>query len=93
MTHGYLESSIRLVVAPPRDQAHIDRLGVMYMGRIKDPTDLVPVADSPVLQRPGLTSTHVLDGDGKPGKTGEWVNQRIIKNLGDGTESARIDNV
>ncbi|KAF2441818.1 putative 1-aminocyclopropane-1-carboxylate oxidase [Karstenula rhodostoma CBS 690.94] len=92
LTNGYLKSSIHRVVAPPRDQAHINRLGVIYMVRIEDSTDLVPIPDSPVLQRLGLASTQVLDGDGKPVKAGEWVKQRIIKNLGAGTGSAKGDN-
>lgn len=51
---GYLKSSIHRVVAPPRDQAHINRLGVIYMVRIEDDTELVPIRESPVLQRRGL---------------------------------------
>ena len=92
LTNGYLKSSIHRVVAPPSDQAHIDRLGVIYMVRIEDSTDLIPITDSPVLQRLGLTSGQVLDADGKPIKAGEWVKQRIIKNLGAGTGSVRGDN-
>ena len=53
---------------------------------------LPTITDSPVLQRLGLTSEQVLDGDGKPVKACEWVKQRIIKNLGAGTGSAKGDN-
>ncbi|KAH6661814.1 putative 1-aminocyclopropane-1-carboxylate oxidase [Plectosphaerella plurivora] len=91
MTNGYLKSSIHRVVAPPRDQANIDRLGVLYMVRIEDDTDLVPVQESPVLQRLGLLGNQTLDGDGKPVKAGEWVRQRVIKNLG-ATSTAKGDN-
>ncbi|KAI8310994.1 UPF0676 protein [Colletotrichum sp. SAR11_240] len=87
LTNGYLKSSIHRVVAPPRDQAHINRLGVIYMVRIEDDTELVPIRESPVLQRRGLA-----DGaDGKPVTAGEWVRERIIKNLGS-TSSAAGDN-
>jgi hypothetical protein len=79
---GYLKSSIHRVVAPPRDQAHIDRLGVLYMVRIEDDTDLLPIEDSPVLAKLGLTTQKILGDDGKPVKAGEWVKQRVIKNLG-----------
>ncbi|KAF4853332.1 UPF0676 protein [Colletotrichum siamense] len=91
LTNGYLKSSIHRVVAPPRDQAHINRLGVIYMVRIEDDTELVPIKESPVLQRRGLADGAVLGADGKPVKAGEWVRERIIKNLGS-TSSAAGDN-
>ncbi|KAL3298230.1 putative 1-aminocyclopropane-1-carboxylate oxidase [Colletotrichum asianum] len=89
--YGYLKSSIHRVVAPPRDQAHINRLGVIYMVRIEDDTELVPIKESPVLQRRGLADGAVLGADGKPVKAGEWVRERIIENLGS-TSSAAGDN-
>lgn len=79
---GYLKSSIHRVVAPPKDQAHINRLGVLYMVRIEDDTDLVPISESPVLAKRGLVSHKILGNDGKPLKAGEWVRQRVIKSLG-----------
>jgi isopenicillin N synthase-like dioxygenase len=33
ITAGYLKSSIHRVRAPPPDQAHLDRLGVLYFAR------------------------------------------------------------
>ena len=33
MTAGYLKSSVHRVRAPPPDQAHLDRLGVLYFAR------------------------------------------------------------
>lgn len=88
---GYLKSSIHRVVAPPKDQAHIDRLGVIYMVRIEDDTDLVPIKESPVLQKLGLSEGAVLGSDGKPVKAGEWVRERIIKNIG-ATSQSNGDN-
>ncbi|KAL5343254.1 putative 1-aminocyclopropane-1-carboxylate oxidase [Aspergillus crustosus] len=85
MTNGYLKSSIHRVVAPPKDQAHIDRLGVLYMVRIEDDCDLVPIHESPVLQENGLTENKILSSDGQPLNAGEWVKQRVIKNLGQST--------
>ncbi|PLB48600.1 putative 1-aminocyclopropane-1-carboxylate oxidase [Aspergillus steynii IBT 23096] len=81
LTGGYLKSSIHRVVAPPKDQAHIDRLGVLYMVRIEDDSDLVPIKESPVLRDHGLLGDGVVGGDGNPIKAGEWVKQRVIKNL------------
>lgn len=83
---GYLKSSIHRVIAPPKDQAHIDRLGVLYMVRIEDDSDLVPIEESPVLRERGLVGEKILGSDGQPIKAGEWVKQRVIKNLGESTE-------
>ncbi|KAF9873049.1 2og-fe oxygenase [Colletotrichum karsti] len=91
LTNGYLKSSIHRVVAPPKDQAYINRLGVIYMVRIEDDTELVPITESPVLQERGLADGAVLGNDGKPVKAGEWVRERIIKNLGS-TSTAAGDN-
>ncbi|KAK1676890.1 putative 1-aminocyclopropane-1-carboxylate oxidase [Colletotrichum godetiae] len=92
LTNGYLKSSIHRVVAPPKDQAHIDRLGVIYMVRIEDDTDLIPIKESPLLQKLGLTEGAVLGSDGKPVKAGEWVRERIIKNIG-ATSQSNGDNL
>ncbi|KAK7215364.1 hypothetical protein V2G26_003367 [Clonostachys chloroleuca] len=92
LTNGFLKSSIHRVVAPPKDQAHIDRLGVLYMVRIEDDIDLLPIQESPVLQRLGLIGDEVLGEDGKPVKAGEWVKQRVIRNLGANTGSGKGDN-
>jgi isopenicillin N synthase-like dioxygenase len=81
-TDGYLKLSIHRVVAPPPVQAHINRLGVLYMVRIEDDTNLVPVQESPVLQRLGLLENKTVDSDGKPVKARKWVRQRVVKNLG-----------
>lgn len=61
------------------------------MVRAEDNTELVPIKESPVLQRLGLTSEAIYDSDGKPVKAGEWVKQRIIKNLGT-TSTEQGDN-
>ncbi|CAG8938095.1 unnamed protein product [Penicillium salamii] len=96
MTNGYLKSSIHRVVAPPKDQAHIDRLGVLYMVRIEDDADLLPVEESPVLRQKGLTAEKILDSGGNPIKAGEWVRQRVIKNLGNSVDEGgdnEVENV
>ncbi|KAF2709932.1 putative 1-aminocyclopropane-1-carboxylate oxidase [Pleomassaria siparia CBS 279.74] len=82
LTNGFLKSSIHRVVAPPKDQAHIDRLGVIYMVRLEDDTELLPIEDSPVLRERGLVSEKILGEDGKPLKAGDWVKARVIKNIG-----------
>lgn len=87
----YLKSSIHRVVAPPPDRARIDRLGVIYMVRIEDDTDLVPLQDSTLLCRLGLVEAKILGSDGQPVKVGELVRQRIVKNIG-AMSSAEGDN-
>ncbi|KAF7555919.1 hypothetical protein G7Z17_g1796 [Cylindrodendrum hubeiense] len=91
LTNGYLKSSIHRVVAPPKDQAHIDRLGVLYMVRIEDDTELLPIEESPVLRERGLLGQETLSSDGRPVTAGEWVKQRIIKNLAN-TSTDKGDN-
>jgi len=70
----------------------MDRLRVIYVVRIEDDTDMVPLEDSPVLRERGLLERKILDSDGKPIKAGEWVKQRVIKNIGPGTSTAAGDN-
>ena len=52
LSNGFLKSSIHRVIAPPADQAGVDRYGVLYFARAEDSTDLNPV-DSPVMKRLG----------------------------------------
>ncbi|KAL4931001.1 uncharacterized protein BDV17DRAFT_280558 [Aspergillus undulatus] len=75
------------IVAPPKDQTHIDRLGVLYMVRIEEDSDLAPIRESLVLQKHGLVDNKILGSDGQPLKAGEWVKQRVIKNLDESTET------
>lgn len=55
LTGGYLKSSIHRVHAPPDDQAHVDRLGVLYFARPNNHVLLNPIRNSPLLDRLGLT--------------------------------------
>jgi hypothetical protein len=61
------------------------------MVRIEDDTDLVPVEESPVLKRLGLLEQKITDANGNPVKAGQWVRQRVVKNLA-ATSSAKGDN-
>ncbi|KAJ5785056.1 Clavaminate synthase-like protein [Penicillium pulvis] len=56
LTGGYIKSSIHRVHTPPADQAHVDRLGVLYFARPNNHIVLDPIENSPVLNRLGLTS-------------------------------------
>ncbi|KAK5173469.1 uncharacterized protein LTR77_002150 [Saxophila tyrrhenica] len=75
-TAGYLKSSIHRVVAPPPDQAHIDRLGLLYF--LRPAHDLkLKALDSPLLQRLGLTSENDAANEIK---AGDWVRARVKGN-------------
>jgi isopenicillin N synthase-like dioxygenase len=58
LTNGYLKSGFHRVIAPPRDQVHLDRLGLLYFVR---PTDKLPwkALDSPFLQEAGMEAVCI----------------------------------
>ncbi|CAJ2512726.1 Uu.00g008450.m01.CDS01 [Anthostomella pinea] len=86
LTNGFLKSSIHRVVAPPPDQADIDRLGVLYFARPEDSLELRPVV-SKVLERLGYST---ITDDSAVGITaGEWVKARVAKGVG--KDKARSD--
>ncbi len=80
LTNGFLKSSIHRVVAPPPDQADLDRHGVLYFVRPEDDTELVPLKESPVLERLGY-SDRALDQETVGLTAGEWVKARVAKNV------------
>lgn len=89
LTNGFLKSSIHRVVAPPPDQAEVDRHGVLYFVRPEDDTELVPIKDSPVLKRMGYDK--VMDEATVGLTAGEWVKARVAKNVSKvGTEEESI---
>jgi isopenicillin N synthase-like dioxygenase len=78
LTNGFLKSSIHRVVAPPPDQAGIDRLGVLYFVRPEDSLELRPV-ESKVLERLGYSET--TEGGAVGITAGEWVKARVAKGV------------
>lgn len=78
-SNGYLKSSVHRVVAPPPDQAHLDRLGLLYFLRPSHDLTLKTM-DSPLLRRLGLDSSE--DDAKKDGiKAGDWVRARVKGNF------------
>ncbi|KAF9892253.1 hypothetical protein FE257_002030 [Aspergillus nanangensis] len=75
LTGGLIKSSIHRVHAPPQDQAHIDRLGVLYFARPNNHVVLDPIQNSPVLQRLGL-ATNAFTEIGQHLTTEQWVKVR-----------------
>ena len=78
LTNGFLKSSIHRVVAPPPDQADVDRHGVLYFVRPEDDLELVPVKSS-VLDRLGYDKALEQSTVGL--KAREWVKARVSKNV------------
>lgn len=81
LTNGFLKSSIHRVVAPPPDQADIDRLGVLYFVRPEDDVKLTPVK-SAVLEK--LRYTKTSDESVVGITAGEWVKARVKKGVAKG---------
>ena len=84
LTNGYLKSSIHRVVAPPPDQANLDRLSVLYFVRSEDDLELKTIP-SPLLQRLGLDKQP----EGPVLTAGEWVKDRVAKNVNKAGDSTK----
>jgi isopenicillin N synthase-like dioxygenase len=54
LTGGYYKGTIHRVIQPPKDQINCTRLGLFYFAMPNDDVKLVPMAESPVLQRDGF---------------------------------------
>ncbi|OAX35551.1 Clavaminate synthase-like protein [Rhizopogon vinicolor AM-OR11-026] len=54
LTGGYYKATVHRVIQPPKDQRTCTRLGVFFFAMPDDDVKLVPMAESPVLQREGL---------------------------------------
>ena len=54
LSGGFYKGTIHRVVQPPVDQRGYPRLGTFFFACANDDVKLVPVQDSPVLQRVGI---------------------------------------
>ncbi|KAL1601518.1 hypothetical protein SLS60_006433 [Paraconiothyrium brasiliense] len=54
LTGGWLKSSVHRVVAPPQDQREFKRTGLLYFARPHNDAKLLPITDSPVLEKEGV---------------------------------------
>lgn len=56
LTGGLFKATIHRVVQPPMDQRHLRRIGVIYFVRPADERELVPIENSPLLERMGANT-------------------------------------
>ncbi|KAH9884906.1 2og-Fe oxygenase family protein [Xylariomycetidae sp. FL2044] len=61
LTGGYIRSTVHRVSVPPRDQRHVDRLGLLYFARPQNDLRLQTI-DSSVLRREGFTQNEFEKG-------------------------------
>ncbi|KAI9151384.1 putative 2OG-Fe(II)oxygenase superfamily protein [Paramyrothecium foliicola] len=72
LTGGYVKSTVHRVSLPPKDQRHVDRLGLLYFARPQN--DLVlNTIDSPVLKREGFTQNEFEAGGHRVPSMGEFT--------------------
>ncbi|KAI0366153.1 Clavaminate synthase-like protein [Pilatotrama ljubarskyi] len=73
LTGGYVKSTIHRVAVPPKDQQHVDRLGLLYFSRPNNDVVLKTIKESPVLREAGLTENE-FERSGNPVPTMEtWT--------------------
>ncbi|KAJ6588727.1 Clavaminate synthase-like protein [Mycena capillaripes] len=73
LTAGYVKSTVHRVTVPPKDQQHVDRLGLLYFSRPHNDIKLATITESPVLQREGYTKNE-FEESGNPVPTmEEWT--------------------
>ncbi|KAH9916187.1 Clavaminate synthase-like protein [Amylocystis lapponica] len=76
LTGGYVRSTIHRCVrrdVPPKDQEHVDRLGLLYFSRPNNDVKLAAVKESPVLQRLGLTHNQFEEEGRSVPTMEEWT--------------------
>jgi len=73
LTGGYVMSTIHKVTVPPKDQQHVDRLGVYYFSRPHNDVKLATIQDSPVLLREGYTKNEFEKQGAAVPTTEEWT--------------------
>ncbi|KAJ7240488.1 Clavaminate synthase-like protein [Mycena rebaudengoi] len=82
LTGGYVKSTVHRVTVPPKDQQHVDRLGLLYFFALST------IQDSPVLQREGYTQNE-FERTGNPVPTvEEWT---FAKQKWQRTKSTKAD--
>lgn len=90
LTGGYYKAARHRVVLPPDDQRKYTRLGSYYFARPNDDVKLVPMVESPVLQREGIQK--YWDDDEAPTMI-KWGRDRTRVFGKQGVDGATINGV
>ncbi|OAX32942.1 Clavaminate synthase-like protein [Rhizopogon vinicolor AM-OR11-026] len=90
LTGGYYKATIHRVVQPVEDQRQYTRLGVIYFGRADDDVKLMPMAESPVLQREGIERRW---DDNQAPTMERWGKERAIAYGKQGVNEVNINGV
>ncbi|KAL7422590.1 hypothetical protein Q5752_003238 [Cryptotrichosporon argae] len=72
LTGNYIKSTVHRVSLPPRDQRHVDRLGLLYFARPRNDLELRTV-DAPRLKREGYTQNEFEKEGHKVPTMGEFT--------------------
>ncbi|KAJ8496850.1 hypothetical protein ONZ51_g876 [Trametes cubensis] len=73
LTAGYVKSTVHRVAVPPKDQQHVDRLGLLYFSRPNNDVELKTIKESPVLREQGFVENE-FEKSGNPVPTMEtWT--------------------
>ncbi|KAI0077002.1 Clavaminate synthase-like protein [Panus rudis PR-1116 ss-1] len=73
LTANYVKSTIHRVSSPPKDQEHVDRLGLLYFSRPNNDVTLATIKESPVLQREGYTKNQFEETGNHVPTMEEWT--------------------
>ncbi|KDQ56079.1 hypothetical protein JAAARDRAFT_36866 [Jaapia argillacea MUCL 33604] len=73
LTGNYVKSTIHRVTVPPKDQQHVDRLGLLYFSRPENDVKLATIKESPVLQREGYTENDFERSSNPVPTMEEWT--------------------
>ena len=97
LSGGYYRPNIHRVVQPPIDQRGYPRLGAFFFAVPDDDVKLVPITDSPILQRHGI-QRRFKDEDAptteqwRKGRTSAYGKSELKKTV-DGVEEEVINGV
>ncbi|KAJ7606094.1 Clavaminate synthase-like protein [Roridomyces roridus] len=72
LTAGYVKSTIHRVTVPPKDQQHVDRIGLLYFSRPHNDVKLSTIK-SPLLERVGYTENEFENGGNPVPTMEEWT--------------------
>lgn len=98
MSGGYYKATIHRVVQPPADQRGYTRLGAFYFAMPDEDLPLVPLSESPVLQRVGIIR-RCEDRDAptmgawRKGRTIAYGKSQLRKAQEEGVEEEHIKGV